>query len=57
MAKCLKDPYAYKLMKDEEKWNEMIDEILYYFNLTRSNSLLFGVIFIIFAIIKYIKVK
>jgi hypothetical protein len=35
----------------------MIDELLYYFNLTRSNSLFFGVIFIIFAIVKYLKIK
>lgn len=57
MAQCLKDPHAYKVKIDDAKWNEMIDDILYYFNLTRSNSLLFGVCLVIFAIVKYLKIK
>ena len=57
MTQCLKDPHAYKVKMDEARWNEMLDEILYYFNLTRSNSLLFGVCFVIFAIVKYLKIK
>jgi hypothetical protein len=57
MAECLKDPSTYKIKMDEQKWNEMIDEILYYFNLTRSNSLFFGIVFIIVAIVRYLRIN
>ena len=57
MSQCLKDPHSYKVKMEEKEWNELLDELLYYFNLTRKNALAIGLLILLFFLAKYVKIN
>jgi hypothetical protein len=57
LAQCLKDPLAYKLKKEEQKWEDMLEDFYIAMRYSRNNAWWVCLIFLITAITKYIRMK